>query len=97
MKEFLAELRSAVLVTVVFAVVCCGLYPLVVYGFAQALFHDKANGSLIADATGTSRGSRLIVSIETVGASTSVDRTNAESSSSKDLPLWTWFLPNPCP
>src|SRR2546428_3450513 len=60
MKEFLAELRSAVLVTVVFAVVCCGLYPLVVYGFAQALFHDKANGSLITDATGTPRGSRLI-------------------------------------
>src|SRR6266487_5999290 len=60
MKEFFAELRSAVLVTFVFAVVCCGLYPLVVYGFAQALFHDKANGSLIADATGTPRGSRLI-------------------------------------
>ena len=60
MKEFLAELRSAVLVTVVLAVVCCGLYPLVVYGFAQSLFHDKANGSLIADANGTVRGSRLI-------------------------------------
>ena len=60
MKEFFAELRSAVLVTVVFAVVCCGLYPLVVYGFAQALFHDKANGSLIADTNGTVRGSRLI-------------------------------------
>ena len=60
MKEFLAELRSAVLVTVVLAVVGCGLYPLVVYGFAQSLFHDKANGSLIADANGTVRGSRLI-------------------------------------
>src|SRR5207245_9015998 len=60
MKEFLAELRSAVSLTVVVAVVCCGLYPLVVYGFAQALFHQKANGSLIADASGTVRGSRLI-------------------------------------
>jgi len=35
--------------------------------------------------------------IETVGASTRVDQTKAESSPSKDLPLWTWFLPNPCP
>jgi K+-transporting ATPase ATPase C chain len=60
MKEFFAELRSAVVVTVALAVVCCGLYPLLVYGFAQALFHDKANGSLIADRNGTVRGSRLI-------------------------------------
>ena len=60
MKEFFAELRSAVVVTVVLAVVCCGLYPLLVYGFAQALFHDKADGSLIADPNGTVRGSRLI-------------------------------------
>ena len=60
MKEFFAELRSAVVVTVALAVVCCGLYPLVVYGFAQALFHNKANGSLIADTNGTLRGSRLI-------------------------------------
>ena len=60
MKEFFAELRSAVVVTVVLAVVCCGLYPLLVYGFAQALFHDQADGSLIADANGTVRGSRLI-------------------------------------
>jgi potassium-transporting ATPase KdpC subunit len=60
MKEFFADLRSAVVVTVALAVVCCGLYPLLVYGFGQALFHDQANGSLIADANGTVRGSRLI-------------------------------------
>jgi len=44
----------------VLAVVCCGLYPLVVYGLAQTLFHDKANGSLIVDASGTVRGSALL-------------------------------------
>jgi len=60
MKEFFAELRSAVLVTFVFAVVCCGLYPLVIYGFAEALFHDRVNGSMITDANGTVRCSRLI-------------------------------------
>ena len=46
--------------TLVLAVVCCGIYPLVVFGISQALFRDKANGSLIVDAGGTIRGSRLL-------------------------------------
>lgn len=60
MKTFLDEVRKAVLVTLALAVVCCGLYPLVVYGLGQLLFHDKANGSLIVSADGTVLGSRLI-------------------------------------
>ena len=60
MKTFLAELRCAVLVTLVLAVVCCGLYPLVVWGLGQAFFSHKANGSLLVDAQGTIRGSRLL-------------------------------------
>jgi len=60
MKNLLSEIRSAVLVTLILAVVCCGLYPLVVFGVAQTLFHDKANGSLIVDADGTVRGSKLL-------------------------------------
>jgi K+-transporting ATPase ATPase C chain len=48
------------MVTLVFAVVCCGLYPLVVFGVSQILFHDKANGSLIVGKDGTIHGSRLI-------------------------------------
>src|SRR3974390_683636 len=60
MKNFFSEMRAAVLVTLVLAVVCCGLYPLVVYGIGQMLFHDKANGSLITDNGGTVRGSRLL-------------------------------------
>src|SRR5271169_3547948 len=60
MKPFLSELRRAVVVTLSLAVVCCGLYPLVVYGLGQVLFPDKANGSLIRDATWTIRGSRLL-------------------------------------
>jgi K+-transporting ATPase ATPase C chain len=60
MKKLFADLRSSVMVTVMFAIVCCGLYPLVVFGISQALFHDKANGSLIVDADGTVRGSRLL-------------------------------------
>ena len=30
------------------------------FGIGQALFHDKANGSLIVDSSGTVRGSRLL-------------------------------------
>ena len=60
MKELLAEFRRAVFATVALVVVCCGLYPLVVFGLGQALFPNKANGSLIVDAGGVVRGSRLI-------------------------------------
>ena len=57
MKKLFSELRSAVMVTLMFAAVCCGLYPLVVFGISQALFRDQANGSLIVDADGTVHGS----------------------------------------
>jgi potassium-transporting ATPase KdpC subunit len=60
MKRLFAELRGAVMATLVLAVVCCGIYPLVVFGISQALFPGKANGSLITDKDGTIRGSRLL-------------------------------------
>ena len=62
MKNLFTELRSAVMVTLVLAIVCCGLYPLVVFGISQALFRDQANGSLIVDKDkdGTVHGSKLI-------------------------------------
>ena len=60
MKTLLSHLRSSVMAVLVLAVVCCGLYPLVVFGFAQVLFHDKANGSLITDAAGNVHGSQLL-------------------------------------
>jgi potassium-transporting ATPase KdpC subunit len=60
MKEFFSHIRGAVLATLVLAVVCCGIYPLVVFGISQTLFRDKANGSLIVDQDGTVRGSKLL-------------------------------------
>src|ERR1039458_176234 len=60
MKNFFTEIRSAVMVTVMLAIVCCGIYPLVVFGIGQTLFHDQANGSLIVDKDGTIHGSRLL-------------------------------------
>jgi potassium-transporting ATPase KdpC subunit len=60
MKLLFSEIRSAVLVTLVLAAVCGGVYPVVVFGISQALFHQQANGSLIVERSGTVRGSRLI-------------------------------------
>jgi K+-transporting ATPase ATPase C chain len=60
MKEFFSGIRGAVMATLAIAVVCCGLYPFVVFGISQALFRDKANGSLIVDQSGTVRGSKLL-------------------------------------
>jgi len=60
MKKFFSHIRGAVVSTLVLAVVCCGLYPLVVFGIAQVAFRDKANGSLIVDKDGTVRGSKLL-------------------------------------
>jgi len=60
MKALFSEIRGAVMSTLVLALVCCGLYPLIVFGISQALFHDKANGSLIVDKDGAVRGSRLL-------------------------------------
>jgi len=60
MKALLSEIRGAVFATLILAIVCCGLYPLVVFGISQMLFHDKANGSLIVDQDGTVRGSKLL-------------------------------------
>jgi K+-transporting ATPase ATPase C chain len=59
MKEFISQLRGAILSTVVLAIVCCGIYPLVVFGLGRA-FADKADGSIIVDSKGVIRGSRLI-------------------------------------
>jgi K+-transporting ATPase ATPase C chain len=60
MKEFFAHIHAALVSTFVLALVCCGLYPLLVFGISQVLFHEKANGSLIIDSDGTVRGSKLI-------------------------------------
>jgi potassium-transporting ATPase KdpC subunit len=60
MKPLIAELRSAAAATLLLAVVCCGLYPLLVFGIGQVCFPAKANGSLIVDAQHNVLGSRLI-------------------------------------
>ncbi len=60
MKTFLAEIKTSVVLTLLFAVLLCGVYPLAIWAGAQALFADKANGSLVTDQAGAVRGSLLL-------------------------------------
>lgn len=54
------ELKPAILMCLLFTVLCGGFYPAVVTGIAQAIFPKQANGSLIMDANGQAVGSELI-------------------------------------
>jgi len=60
MKTLISQMRAALLAPLVLLITVCGLYPLLVYGFAQVLFPHNANGSLIRDKNGMVRGSELI-------------------------------------
>lgn len=60
MKTLLLEFKTSLLLTAVFAVLLCGVYPLVIWGGAQAMFPAKANGSLLVDKDGAIRGSTLL-------------------------------------
>jgi K+-transporting ATPase ATPase C chain len=54
------HLVTAVLYTVVTTVIFGLIYPFVVTGLAQVLFHDKANGQLLYNNKGELVGSRII-------------------------------------
>jgi potassium-transporting ATPase KdpC subunit len=60
MKTILTELKNSVIATILFAIVLCGIYPLIVYGAAQLFFPHAANGSLIEDKNGELVGSELL-------------------------------------
>jgi len=60
MKTILNEFGRSLIAILFFAVILCGIYPLVVYGAARLLFPHQANGSLLVDKTGAVRGSALL-------------------------------------
>jgi K+-transporting ATPase ATPase C chain len=61
-----AHIRASLLLLVATLVICCVLYPLVLWGIGQTVFHNKAEGSLIdkegkpTDDPTRAVGSRLI-------------------------------------
>lgn len=60
MKTLLRELRISVVLTLLFTLLLCGAYPVLVWAGAQAFFPAKANGSLLLDKDGNVRGSTLL-------------------------------------
>lgn len=59
MREMIAQLKPAVMITVVFTVLTGIIYPLAVTGAAQVLFPHQANGSLV-EKGGKTVGSELL-------------------------------------
>jgi potassium-transporting ATPase KdpC subunit len=59
-KTLLSELRTALWATLGLLLLVSGVYPLLVWGLAQALFPRQANGSLIRGAGGQVVGSELL-------------------------------------
>src|SRR5512139_1795961 len=59
MKELIAEFRASITISLLLVFLCCGIYPAVVWGIAQAAFPAHANGSLVR-VDGRNVGSSLI-------------------------------------
>jgi K+-transporting ATPase ATPase C chain len=60
MKNIFAEFGRSIVATIFFAVILCGVYPLVVFGAGKLLFPHQAAGSLLVDKSGAIRGSALL-------------------------------------
>ncbi len=54
------EIRPAILMLIIFTVICGGIYPAVVTGVAYTVFPGQAKGSIITDKSGREIGSTLI-------------------------------------
>ena len=60
MRNIFIEIKNSVIATLVFAIILCGIYPLIVYGAGQLFFPNKANGSLIEGKDRRLVGSELL-------------------------------------
>lgn len=54
------DIKPAILLLIIFTIICGGIYPALVTGLAQTLFPQQAKGSLISDKSGAQIGSSLI-------------------------------------
>jgi len=60
-KSWIANLRASAGATIALLVLCCGVYPLLIWAVAEAVFPWRANGSLIrADGTATTRDDQAV-------------------------------------
>jgi K+-transporting ATPase ATPase C chain len=65
--NILKEIKTSAIVTLVLLVICCGVYPLVIFGAGQLLFPKQANGSLVLDDKGNPIASTLLAQDFTTG------------------------------
>ncbi|MGW5341987.1 potassium-transporting ATPase subunit C [Streptomyces sp. NPDC004050] len=86
-----AGLRALLVLTVI----CGVIYPLAVTGVAQALFHDKANGSEIQDESGQVVGSSLIGQTYNLPKQARSDSTTGDDAEEAAKPDLKWFQPRP--
>ena len=54
------DIKPAILLFIIFTIICGGIYPAVVTGVAYAIFPKQAKGSFITDKSGKEIGSTLI-------------------------------------
>jgi potassium-transporting ATPase KdpC subunit len=54
------DIKPAILLFIIFTIICGGIYPAVVTGIAYAVFPKQAKGSFITDKSGKEIGSALI-------------------------------------
>jgi K+-transporting ATPase ATPase C chain len=56
-----AHLGRSLGATLILTIICCGIYPLIVWGLAQAVFPNQANGSLVKkDGTFTTKDDEAV-------------------------------------
>src|SRR5271154_1897737 len=60
MKNIFRDILTSVGATIVFAIVCCGVYPVLIWGIGELVFPFQANGSLLMNGSGQVIGSKLI-------------------------------------
>ena len=59
--SLLGHIWASIGATIVLGIICCGIYPLIVYGIGQVFFPNQANGSLVKkDGTPTSDDSQAV-------------------------------------
>ena len=45
--SFLGHLRASIAATIILGIICCGIYPLVIWTVCATVFPNQANGSLV--------------------------------------------------
>jgi K+-transporting ATPase ATPase C chain len=59
--SFLGHIWAAIAMTVTLGIICCGVYPFIVYVVGQAVFPNQANGSLVKkDGTYTTKDEEAV-------------------------------------